>query len=106
LKAGADPAKIVFSGVGKTHEEVTYAIKSGILMFNVESPARLDVITRAAAALGTRARIAIRVNPDVHPKTHPYISTGMKKSKFGIDIDAALGVYERAIRSPHLEVIG
>ena len=106
LKAGADPQKIVFSGVGKTHEEVTYAIESGILMFNVESPAELDVINAAAARLGTKARIAIRVNPDVDPKTHPYISTGMKKSKFGIAIERALEDYRRARSLPNIEVIG
>ncbi len=106
LKAGADPKKIVFSGVGKTHEEVTYALKSGILMFNVESPAELDVINNAAAALGVRAPIAIRVNPDVDPKTHPYISTGMKKSKFGIAIQRAVEDYRRARSLPNIEVIG
>lgn len=106
LKAGADPKKIVFSGVGKTHDEVTYALKSGILMFNVESPAELDVINNAAAALGVRAPIAIRVNPDVDPKTHPYISTGMKKSKFGIAIQRAVEDYRRARSLPNIEVIG
>jgi len=106
LKAGADPQKIVFSGVGKTHDEVTYAIQSGILMFNVESPAELDVINHAAGLLGAKARIAIRVNPDVDPKTHPYISTGMKKSKFGIAIQRALEDYRRARSLPNIEVIG
>ncbi len=106
LKAGAEPRKIVFSGVGKTLGEVTYAIQSGILMFNVESPAELDVINAAAAGLGTKARIAIRVNPDVDPKTHPYISTGMKKSKFGIAIERALEDYRRARSLPNIEVVG
>ena len=86
LKAGADPGKIVFSGVGKTHEEIRDALRAGILMFNVESPGELDVINAVAGELGTKARVALRVNPDVDPKTHPYISTGLKKSKFGIHI--------------------
>ena len=86
LRAGADPGKIVFSGVGKTYEEIAYALRSGILMFNVESPGELDTINAAASALGVKARVALRVNPDVDPKTHPYISTGLKKSKFGIHL--------------------
>jgi len=106
VKAGADPKKIVFSGVGKTHEEVTFALQQGILMFNVESPAELDVIDAAAGALGVKAPIAIRVNPDVDPKTHPYISTGMKKAKFGISIQRAIEDYRRARSLPNIEVVG
>ncbi|TMA78349.1 MAG: hypothetical protein E6J72_14235, partial [Deltaproteobacteria bacterium] len=94
------------SGVGKTRDELARALAAGILMFNVESPAELDALDRVAAAENRRAPIAIRVNPDVDPKTHPYISTGLKKSKFGIDIGAALEVYDRARRLPHLDVIG
>jgi len=105
-RAGADPRRIVFSGVGKTRDELARALAAGILMFNVESPAELDALDRVAAAENRRAPIAIRVNPDVDPKTHPYISTGLKKSKFGIDIGAALEVYDRARRLPHLDVIG
>jgi diaminopimelate decarboxylase len=106
MRAGADPRRIVFSGLGKTADEMRAALAAGILMFNLESEAELGVLEQVAAAEGRRAPVAVRVNPDVDPKTHPYISTGMKKSKFGIDIGAALAVYERAIRSPHLEVIG
>ena len=105
-RAGADPRRIVFSGVGKTRDEMARALAAGILMFNVESPAELELLEQVAAAAGRRAPVALRVNPDVDPKTHPYISTGMKKSKFGIDIESALEVYERAKRSPHLDVVG
>ena len=106
LRAGADPRKIVFSGVGKTDEELSYALQSNILMINVESAQELEAIERVAARLGRTAPIALRVNPDVDPKTHPYISTGMKKSKFGIDIGEALACYRRARELKHLEVIG
>ncbi|MFI5366165.1 MAG: diaminopimelate decarboxylase [Candidatus Binatia bacterium] len=106
LKAGADSGKIVFSGVGKTHEEIRDALRAGILMFNVESPGELDVINSVAGELGTKARVAIRVNPDVDPKTHPYISTGLKKSKFGIHIQRSIEDYRRAAGLPHVEVIG
>jgi diaminopimelate decarboxylase len=105
-RAGADPQRIVFAGVGKTRDEMAQALAAGILMFNVESPAELEMLEQVAAAAGRRAPIALRVNPDVDPQTHPYISTGMKKSKFGIDIDAALAIYERAARLPHLEIVG
>lgn len=93
LKAGADPAKIVFSGVGKRVDEIEYAVKSGILMFNVESSQELRVIDHVAGRLGSKARFAIRVNPDVDPKTHPYISTGLKKNKFGIPTEEAIREY-------------
>jgi diaminopimelate decarboxylase len=106
LRAGADPRRIVFSGVGKTREEMAEALAAGILCFNVESPAELEVLDAVAGAAGRRAPIALRVNPDVDPKTHPYISTGMKKSKFGIDVESALAVYERAAALPHLDVVG
>src|ERR1700675_2360020 len=76
LRAGGDPAKIVFSGVGKTRDEIVAALRAGILMFNVESPGEIDTINTAAGAVGVKARVALRVNPDVDPKTHPYISTG------------------------------
>jgi len=106
LAAGADPGKIVFSGVGKTRDEMVAALRAGILMFNVESPAELDVLNACAGALGLRARVALRVNPDVDPKTHPYISTGLKKSKFGIHIERSLEDYRRARSLSHLVVVG
>ncbi|MGH7859159.1 MAG: diaminopimelate decarboxylase, partial [Candidatus Binatia bacterium] len=106
LRAGADPRKIVFSGLGKTRDEIAYALREGILCFNVESSPELDVLDAVAGEVGRRAPITIRVNPDVDPKTHPYISTGMKKSKFGIEIRRALDEYERARSFRNLEVVG
>lgn len=106
VKAGADPRKIVFSGVGKSRDEIAYALQQHILMFNVESSQELDAINAVAGSLGKKAPVSLRVNPDVDPKTHPYISTGMKKSKFGIDIKRSLEEYERARALPHLNVIG
>ncbi len=96
LKAGADTKKIVFSGVGKREDEIEYALKKGILMFNVESSEELASINRIALRLRKKAGIAIRVNPDVDPKTHPYISTGLKKNKFGIETEAAIKEYINA----------
>jgi diaminopimelate decarboxylase len=106
LKAGADPGKIVFSGVGKTVAEIRYALTAGILMFNVESPGELDTINTVAGLLGARARVALRVNPDVDPKTHPYVSTGLKQNKFGIHIQRSLEDYRRARSLSHIEVVG
>ncbi len=106
LKAGADASKIVFSGVGKTATEIRYALTAGILMFNVESPGELDTINAVAGELGAKARVALRVNPDVDPKTHPYISTGLKKSKFGIHIQRSVEDYRRARTLPNIEVVG
>jgi len=106
LEAGADPRKIVFSGIGKTREEMAYALRQGILQFNVESAAELDVLDAVAKEMGRKAPVALRVNPDVDPKTHPYISTGMKKAKFGIEVRRALEEYERARTLAHLEVVG
>ena len=106
LKAGADPKKIVFSGVGKKKAEIEYALNAGILMFNVESEQELTVLNEVARGVEKKAPISLRVNPDVDPKTHPYISTGMKKSKFGIDIKRSLEVYKQALSLTHLEVIG
>ena len=85
-KIGADPNKVVFSGVAKSYEEIKKAIEFGICFFNVESFDELEQINRIAEEIGTKARISIRVNPDIDPKTHPYISTGLKTSKFGIAI--------------------
>jgi diaminopimelate decarboxylase len=106
LRAGGDPSKVVFSGVGKTRDEIVAALRAGILMFNVESPGELDTINSAAGAVGVKARVALRVNPDVDPKTHPYISTGMKKSKFGIHIQRSIEDYRHARQLPHIEVVG
>ncbi len=106
LKAGVPPSKIVFAGVGKNREEIRYALKSGILMFNVESSDELRAIDDVAAEMRTKARVALRVNPDVDPKTHPYISTGMKRSKFGISADRALEEFKLASSLKHIDVAG
>ena len=106
LKAGIPPERIVYSGVGKTLAEIDYALENDILMFNIESSQELEVINARAGKLGRKARIALRVNPDVDPKTHPYISTGMKTTKFGIDIDSALAEYERAQSLSHIQIMG
>jgi diaminopimelate decarboxylase len=106
LKAGMDPKKIVYSGVGKTAEEMAYALRSEILLFNVESSQEIGLLNDVAARVGKRASIAIRVNPDVDPETHPYISTGLKENKFGIDIRSALEDYTVASRLSHLRVAG
>ncbi|MDM7994166.1 MAG: diaminopimelate decarboxylase [Acidobacteriota bacterium] len=105
-QAGVPADRIVYSGVGKTRAEIDYALRENILMFNIESMQELDALNHRAAALGSRARIALRVNPDVDPKTHPYISTGLKKNKFGIDVDRALQAYAHAGDLPHVEVVG
>lgn len=105
-QAGIPADRIMYSGVGKTQVEIDYALRENILMFNIESDQELEAIHSRAAALNTKARIALRVNPDVDPKTHPYISTGLKKNKFGIDSDQALKAYERAKSLKHIEVIG
>jgi diaminopimelate decarboxylase len=106
LRAGADASKIVFSGVGKTAGEIRAALEAGILAFNVESSAELDLVDAVARETGKRAPISLRVNPDVDPKTHPYISTGMKKAKFGIEIGRAVDEYERARAMKGIEIVG
>ncbi len=106
LKAGIPSERIVYSGVGKTREEIDYALQSEILLFNIESSQELEAINARAASLGKVARIALRVNPDVDPKTHPYISTGMKKAKFGIDVDSAIEQYQLAKTLEHVEILG
>ena len=106
LKVGGDPKKIVFSGVGKKKEEIQYALNAGILMFNVESEEELIALDEIAAGIGKKAPISLRVNPDVDPQTHPYISTGMKKSKFGVDIKKSLETYKRAASLPNIDVVG
>ena len=98
--------KVVFSGVGKTRDEIVLALRSGILLFNVESPAELEVLLECASQLRKTARIAVRVNPDVDAKTHPYISTGLRKHKFGIAIEEAAALYARLTRQKYAEAAG
>ena len=106
IKAGGDPGKVVFSGVGKTEAEMRQALDAGIAAFNVESAEELEVLDKVARAAGTKARVALRVNPDVDAQTHPYISTGLKQNKFGIDAGAARDAFRRAADLPGLEVRG
>ena len=106
LKGGIPANKIVYAGVGKTDQELNYALDQDILMFNAESQMEIEVLNDLAGKKGKKARIAVRVNPDVDPKTHPKIATGMKKSKFGIDINKALEVYRWASKLPNIEVVG
>ena len=106
LAAGAQGADIIFSGVGKTRAEIRHALAVGIGCFNVESEAELEVLSEVAVADGKTAHISIRVNPDVDPKTHPYISTGLKGNKFGVPHERALAAYQRAAALPGLKVIG
>jgi diaminopimelate decarboxylase len=106
LAAGGEPSKIVFSGVGKREDELRRALEVGIRCFNVEVPGELDRLNRIAGELGCVAAVSLRVNPDVDAQTHPYISTGLKENKFGIDVDEAMAHYRRAAAMPHLEVVG
>lgn len=106
LKAGVPADRIVYSGVGKSSEDLRYALSEDILLFNVESPQELDCLNAIAGDMGKRARIALRVNPDVDPKTHPYISTGLRENKFGIAIEDAPGEYRRASDLAHILVAG
>ena len=106
VAAGGDPRRVVFSGVGKTEDEIRLALATGILCFNVESEAELERIDRVAGAAGARAPVSLRVNPDVDPKTHPYISTGLKRNKFGVAFADALPLYRKAAALPHVEVTG
>lgn len=106
LLAGGKPEHIIFSGVGKTPAEMQRALEVGIACFNVESAAELEELAKVASALGKIAPISLRVNPDVDAQTHPYISTGLKENKFGVDIDTALKVYQRAAELPGIRVIG
>ncbi|MEW5894028.1 MAG: diaminopimelate decarboxylase [Pseudomonadota bacterium] len=106
LAAGGNPNKVVFSGVGKTAEEMRAALAAGIHCFNVESESELHRLNQVAGELGKRAPISLRVNPDVDAKTHPYISTGLKENKFGIAHDEALRVYRLAASLPNLRVVG
>ncbi|MEY3793005.1 MAG: diaminopimelate decarboxylase [Betaproteobacteria bacterium] len=106
VAAGGDPAKVIFSGVGKTRAEMQQALRAGIACFNVESEAELEVLSEVAHALGMRAPVSIRVNPNVDAKTHPYISTGLKDNKFGVAHENALLTYQRAAQLQGLEVVG
>lgn len=106
LAAGGDPRKVVFSGLGKQPQEIRRALEVGIACFNVESDAELDRINAVAGELGLRAPVSLRVNPDVDAQTHPYISTGLRENKFGVDIAAARDSYRRAAALPHLQVVG
>lgn len=106
LKAGGAPEKIVFSGVGKRRDEMQRALEVGIHCFNVESQAELERLNQVAMEIGIIAPISLRVNPDVDAGTHPYISTGLKENKFGIDINQALDVYLRAMELSHVEIVG
>jgi diaminopimelate decarboxylase len=106
LRAGVPSKKIIFSGVGKSRDEMRDALKADILMFNVESRSELKVLDEVALEMGVRAPIALRVNPDVDPQTHPYIATGLKTSKFGIPYGEALAAYEDAAKMRGLEIIG
>jgi diaminopimelate decarboxylase len=106
LAAGGDPAKCTFAGVGKSCDEIEYALEQGVYSFNVESEAELESIERSARAKKMRAPIALRVNPDIDPHTHQYISTGSQENKFGIALDQVRAVYERAARMSNIEIVG
>ena len=106
IEAGGDASKVVFSGVGKKHDEIRYALEQGIMCFNVESEPELHRINQVAGEMGVKAPISLRINPDVDAKTHPYISTGLKANKFGIARERALATYELAASLPHLNVVG
>jgi len=106
LAAGGDPAKCTFAGVGKSRDEIEYALDQGVYSFNVESENELELIDRIAAAKNLRAPIALRVNPDVDPHTHEYISTGSRENKFGIPLGDVSAIYERASRMAKIEIIG
>ncbi|MEO7403130.1 MAG: diaminopimelate decarboxylase [Burkholderiales bacterium] len=106
IAAGGDPTKVVFSGVGKTAAAMRAALAANILCFNVESESELKRLEGVAAEVGKRARISLRVNPDVDARTHPYISTGLRENKFGVPFETALALYRWAAASKHLDVVG
>ena len=106
LKAGGDPRKVVFSGVGKRDDEIAFALSEGVRALNVESASELARISAVARRLGVPAPIALRVNPDVDPKTHPYISTGLRENKFGVSVAEARKLYRLAAEDPALDVTG
>ena len=106
IAAGGDPGKVIFSGVGKTEDEMRLALDKGILCFNVESIPELHRLNEVAAGMGKRAPVSLRVNPNVDAKTHPYIATGLKANKFGVAFDDALATYRAAAALPNLDVVG
>jgi len=106
IAVGGDPASVVFSGVAKTPADMARALELDILCFNLESAAELEMLEQVASSHGRTARVSVRVNPDVDAKTHPYISTGLRENKFGIEMDAAFAVYQQAAQASHLEVVG
>lgn len=106
IAAGGDPARVVFSGVVKRRDELRRALEAGIRCFNLESPAELDALQEVAASLGCRAPVSVRVNPNVDARTHPYIATGLRENKFGVEIDAAYALLRRARALPNIDVIG
>ena len=106
LKAGGEPSKIVFSGVGKTEEELKFALEVGIGCFNIESPAELELLQSIAQELGVTAPASVRVNPDVDAGTHPYIATGLKENKFGVSRDTAITMYLKAKKMEHIKMVG
>ena len=106
IAAGGDPGKVVFSGVGKKPDEMAQALELDIACFNLESAAELEVLAGVAAHAGKTARVSVRVNPDVDAQTHPYISTGLRENKFGVTMEEALLVYQRAAKLPNIEVVG
>ena len=106
LAAGGDASKVVFSGVGKTADEMRAALKAGIFCFNVESAAELERLNEVAGSMGKIAPVSLRVNPNVDAKTHPYISTGLKNNKFGVAYEQSLALYQQAAAMPHIEVHG
>src|SRR5437660_2335790 len=106
LAAGGDPAKCTFAGVGKSREEIEYALDQGVYSFNVESEAELEYIDKIAGAKNSRAPIALRINPDVDPHTHEYISTGSHENKFGISLEDAPRIYERAAKMQNIDIVG
>src|SRR5947209_15319527 len=106
IKAGADPKKCTFAGVGKARDEIEYALEQGVYSFNVESEAELEYIDKIAAAKKSRAPIALRVNPDVDPHTHAYILTGSHENKFGIALEDTPRIYERAAKMANIDIVG
>ena len=106
IRAGGDPRRVVFSGVGKRRDEIQRALQAGIKCFNVESAAELEQINLIAGAAGVRAPVSLRVNPDINVNTHPYIATGLRENKFGIPYENALALYERAAAMTHVQVFG
>lgn len=106
LRAGFDPARVVFSGVGKTEDEMAAGLRAGLLTFNVESAEELDALARVAGRLGKRAPVSVRLNPDVDPRTHPHITTGRAENKFGVETEEAVALYRRAAKDRRLRVVG